>query len=170
MDNSVVELVDILCQMVTEARGIPLGVDKCIVERDRVLDILDEIKTQLPSEIEESKKLISAKNEYIASAKREAESIRKVAEEHARQMVDDQEIIRMARAKAQEVMNGADQKSKELRKVANDYAEDALKRTEDAIADALNEVRDSRARFRSVASSRPAQPLTPDDDFDGEEI
>lgn len=170
MDNSVVELVDMLCQMVTEARGIPLGVDKCIVERDRVLDILDEIKTQLPAEIEESKKLISAKNEYIAGAKREADSVRKVAEEHARQMVDDQEIIRMARVKAQEVMNGAEQKSKELRKVANDYAEDALKRTEDAIAAALEEVRDSRTRFRSAASSRPAQPLTPDDDFDEEVI
>jgi len=170
MENSVMELVDMLFQMVTEARGIPLGVDKCIVERDRVLDILDEIKTQLPAEIEESKKLISAKNEYITSAKREAESIRKVAEEHARQMVDDQEIIRMARAKAQEVMTAADQKSKELRKIANDYAEDALRRTEDAIATALDEVRDSRTRFRAAANTRPAQPLTPDDDFDEEEI
>jgi len=171
MDNTVVELVDMLYQMVSEARGIPLGVDKCIVERDRVMDILDEIKTQLPAEIEESKKLITAKNEYIASAKREAESIRKVAEEHARQMVDDQEIIRAARSRAQEVMIAADQKSKELRKVANDYAEDALKRTEEAITAALDEIRQSRSRFRSASSARSAQPLTPDDDdLDEEEI
>lgn len=170
MDNSVLELVDMLYQMVSEARGIPLGVDKCIVERDRMMDILDEIKTQLPGEIDESKKLISAKNEYIASAKREAESIRRVAEDRARQIVDEQEIIRSARDKAQEILTTADQKSKELRKVANDYAEETLRRTEDVISTTLDEVRQSRSRFRSASNDRPAQPLTPDDDYDEEEI
>ena len=45
MDNEVMELIDQLYTMVSEAWGVPLGNEKCIVERDQVLEILDEIKT-----------------------------------------------------------------------------------------------------------------------------
>lgn len=165
MENSVMELVEMLCQIMTEAWGMPLGADKCVVERDRVMDILDEIKAQLPAEIEESKRLMAAKNEYISSAKNEADSIRKVAEEQARKMVDEQEITRTAKTKAQEMVEDARQKSAELRKVANDYAADTLRRTEDAIGTALEEIRQSRASFRSAANMQSQRvSLTPDED------
>lgn len=165
-NNGVVELVEMLYQIVTEAWGIPLGADKCVVERDRVLDILDEIKEHLPKEIEESKKLISARTEYIANAKREAESIRKLAEEHARQMVDDQEVVKTAKDKSSQLLTSAEAKSTELRKLANDYADDALKRTESAIESALEEVRRSRGRFKSASSAqlRGPAPAIPEDE------
>ena len=47
MDNEVMELIDQLYTMVSEAWGVPLGNEKCIVERDQVLEILDEIKLSL---------------------------------------------------------------------------------------------------------------------------
>jgi len=173
MENGVLELVEMMYQMVTEAYGVPLGKDRCVIERDRFLDILDELKTQLPAEIEESRKLIAARQEYIAGAKREAESIRRVAEEHARQKVDDQEVAREAQRRANELLSKAEGKASELKRMANVYADDTLKRTEEAIGIALEEVRSSRARFRSVAGAslrdtapEPTRqmPLTPDDD------
>ena len=171
-NNGVMELVEMMYQMVSEAYGVPLGRDRCVIERDRFLDILDELKAQLPGEIEESKKLIGARQEYIAGAKREAESIRRVAEEHARQRVDEQAVIKEAKQHAGELISKAEVKATELKKMANVYAEDALKRTEEAISAALDEVRNSRARFRSVAGgqmreerSEPRQmPLSPAED------
>ena len=153
MGNSVQELLDLLYSMVTEAWGLPLGAEKCVIERDKVLDLLDEIKAQLPTELAEAKRLVAARNEFIANAKREAESVRKVAEERARQMIDEQEIVKNARIRSNEMLTAAENKSAELRKVANNYADDALRRTEEAIAEALNEVRQSRSRFRSVSST-----------------
>ena len=44
MDNEVMELIDQLYTMVSEAWGVPLGNEKCIVERDQVLDRLEELK------------------------------------------------------------------------------------------------------------------------------
>jgi len=173
MENSVLELVEMMYQMITEAYGVPLGKDRCVIERDRFLDILDELKAQLPAEIEESKKLIAARQEYIAGAKREAESIRRVAEEHARQKVDDQEVAREARLRANEMLSKAEAKSAELKKMANMYADDSLQRTEEAISAALEEVKNSRARFRSVAGVNAGQqqepksrmPLDPDEEI-----
>ena len=80
MDNEVLELVEMLYTMIAEAWGVPLGNDKCIVEREKVLSLLDEIKAQLPVELAEAKRLVSARDEFISGAKREADSIRKAAE------------------------------------------------------------------------------------------
>jgi len=159
MGNGVQELLDMLYTMITEAWGLPLGAEKCVIERDKVLDLLDEIKAQLPAELSEAKRLVAARNEFIANAKREAESIRKVAEDKARQLMEEQEITRTAKLRANELISTAEGKSTELRRVANEYADDALRRTEEAIAEALNEVRQSRVRFRSAAvSAQPAEP------------
>ena len=173
MENGALELVEMMYQMVTEAYGVPLGKDRCVIERDRFLDILDELKAQLPAEIEESRKLMAARQEFIAGAKREAESIRRVAEEHARQKVDDQEVVKEAKLRANDLVSKAETKATELKKMANIYADDTLKRTEDAIATALDEIRGSRSRFRSVAGAqlreasaepRRQMPLDPDEE------
>ena len=149
MDNGVQELIDILYNMIQDAWGLPLGNERCVIERDKVLDILDEIKAKMPAEINDAKKLVSARTEFIANAKREAESMRKVAEERARQLVDETEIVRAAKEKANGIITTA-----ETRNVANQYADDTLMRTEEAINDALSEVRQARVRFRSVAGGK----------------
>ena len=104
MENDVLEMLEGLYALVSEAWGVPLGNDKCIIEREKVLSTLDEIKTKLPVELAEAKRLVSAKEEFIGNAKREAESIRKLAEERARHMVEEQEIMRVSRAKSAEIM------------------------------------------------------------------
>jgi hypothetical protein len=158
MDNEAMELIEMLYTMVSEAWGVPLGNDKCIVEREKVLGILEEIKARLPVELSEAKRLVSARDEFISNAKREAESIRRLAEEKARTLVDEQEIVRVSKARSSELITNADAKSRELRRVANEYADDALRRTEEAITAALDEVRQSRSRFRNVAGSfQPSQ-------------
>ena len=163
MEQRVTELLDLLYSMVQDAWGLPLGAEKCVIERDKVLDLLDEIKAQLPQELEEARKLVNARAEYVANAKREGENIRRNAEAQAKQMIDDQEITRAAREKAMSLVNEAETKSAELRRVANDYADDALRRTEEAIGEALNEVRQSRTRFRNVSGAMRGQNIAPED-------
>ncbi|MGI5936566.1 MAG: hypothetical protein ACOX7I_07180 [Oscillospiraceae bacterium] len=169
MENGVLELVEMLYTMVSEAWGVPLGNEKCIIERDKVLSLLEEIKAQLPVELAEAKRLVSSKEEFINSAKREAESIRKTAEEQARRLVDEQEIVRIAKARSNELITTAEQKSRELRRVANEYVDDALRRTEEAVAAALDEIRQSRVRFRNVAGVQQTQQIRQISEADLEE-
>ena len=51
MNNDVMELIEMLYTQVSEAWGVPLGNEKCIVERDKVLGLLDEIKARIPVEV-----------------------------------------------------------------------------------------------------------------------
>ena len=148
MDNEVMELIDQLYTMVSEAWGVPLGNEKCIVERDQVLEILDEIKTAMPVELSEAKRLVSARDEFINNAKREAEGIRNQAEERARALVNDQEIVRIAKARSNEMLASTQAKA------------DALRRTEEAISAALGSVQQAHVAFQGVAGSTAAPAAT----------
>ena len=156
MASGVEELLDMLFEMVDEAKNVPLSSDKCMLERDRALDLIDDIRAQFPMELAEAKKLLAAKNEYIASAKREADAIRSQAEAEAKRMLDQETVLGQAKQYAAELVRHAEERSRELKRSANEYCEDALRRTEEAVAEAYDEIKQSRARFRAAASSTSA--------------
>jgi len=158
MATGVEELVDMLFDMIDEAKNAPLSGEKCIIERDKALDLLDDIKAQFPVELAEARKVLNARNEHIAAAKREAEEIRRRAQIEAAQMVNEDRVMSQARQKANELVLKADARGKELRRSANEYCEDLLRRTEEALSDAYDEMKQVRARFRSTVGSASSGP------------
>ena len=105
--KEVMELVETLYTMVSEAWGVPLGNDKCIVEREKALEVINDLKAALPVEIAEAKRLVSARDEFIGNAKREAESIRKNAEDRARAKLEEQAIVNEAKRHSVELVTNA---------------------------------------------------------------
>lgn len=157
MASGVDELLDMLYGIVEEAKNMPLSNDKCVVDRSQVLDLLDDIRAQFPVELAEAQKLLAARAEYIASARREADLIRQQAEEKAKQLIAEDQILSVAKQKGNELLRQAEERSRELRKAANDYCEDIMRRTEEAMGEAYDEIKKSRIRFRSAAgASAPA--------------
>ena len=154
-NQGILELIEMLYTMISEAWGVPLGNDKCLVDRDKAL--IEEIKAQLPAEMAEAKRLVSARDEFIRNAKKEAESVRKMAEERARKLVEEQEVVRAAKARAEEMIATADTKSRELRRAANEYVAESLQGAEESVSQALEIIRKSRGRFRSAAGGYAAQ-------------
>jgi cell division septum initiation protein DivIVA len=146
-----------LFDMIDEAKNAPLSGEKCVIERDKALDLLDDIKAQFPVELAEARKILNARSEYVAAAKREADEIRKRAEIEASQMVNEDKVMNLARQKANELVAQAEVKAKEVRRAANEYCEDVLRRTEEALSDAHGEMKQVHARFRTaMGGSAPA--------------
>lgn len=158
MANGIEETISILYETVQDAWSLPLGADKCVIERDKVLDLLDEISNQLPNELKQAKTIVESRNEVITNAKREADNILKQAESRAKQMISEEEIYRQAQEEADAMIKTAHQKIKELRQMTNDYVDNSLKRTEEAIAQSLSEIRESRNKFRALANPQSAKP------------
>ena len=147
--SDIIELLDILYGMVNEAWGVPLGNDKCIIEREKAIDIINDIKAALPTSIAESKRLVAARDEFIGNAKREAESLRKSAEEQAAQFEDEQEIVRVAREKSTAMLAEAEKKTSELRRLASAYVDDMMRKAEECLNDALLTVRQTQNAFKA---------------------
>ena len=155
MAHGIEEIITSLYNLVREAWSLPLGAEKCVVERDKVLDLLDEISNRLPSELKQAKTIVESRNEVIVNAKREAENILKQAEERAKFLVSEHEIYKQAQIEARDMMKAAQAKVKELRDVTNEFVDDAMRRTEESIEQALNDVRESRSKFNALTGAQP---------------
>ena len=156
-EHSIEEVIGTLYEMVQDARSVPFSSDKCAVERERVLDLLDEISNQLPGELKQAKTIVDSRGELITNAKREAESILKAAQAQARQLVSQEAIYNEAKTQANEMVRAAQDKIKELKQVTFDYMDDSIRQTEEAIAEALAQVRDSRSKFRALVNPQAAR-------------
>jgi len=154
MANDVFYLIDLLYDTIDGAKSVAFSPDKCTIVRDDALELLDQLRGELPAELKKAQDLIRRRDEYVEEAKKEADRIRRQAELDAKTIVGESEIARVARDKAREMLTQANDRSKAIINVANEYTDDALRRTEEAIQQALEEVRDSRARFRAVSREK----------------
>lgn len=153
MASDITEMIDVLFDMINEAKNVPLSGDKCMIERDRALDLIDDIRNQFPMELKEARKIMDNRADMLATAKREAEAIRQSAEDKARQLLAEDVIALQAKQRANEMIRQSEERSRELKRAAYEYCEDALRRTEEAVAEAYDEIKQSRGRFCATAGA-----------------
>ena len=153
-DRNIEDIIGALYDMVQDARSMPLSADKCILERDKVLDILDEIIAQLPGELKQARTIVESRNELVSQARREADGVIREAQEKASQLVTKEAIYAEAKKRSEELVSQTQNRINQLRKAANEYMDESLRQTEEVISNALNEVRDTRMKFRAVTEAQ----------------
>ncbi len=147
---TVEEYLDQLDDMIDNALRLPLSGGKCLIAAEQLRDCVDGVRANLPIEVKQAKTIVADRAEIISDARKEAEGIVRTAEDRARRLVQEEEVVRQAQEKATEMLNQAQQKSREMRRSAYDYSEDMLKRTEEALAQRMGEVRQVRQSLRST--------------------
>ena len=174
--KNVQKLLDMLFGMIDEAKGATFSSEKCVINRDEALDLLDEIRNKLPGELTKAQELMKSKEQYVdkanhevrrmldqaqdeakrlrEQAQAEAKRMLEKAQEDAKTIVSESETIQRAQRRSSEIIRQAEDRSRQLYQVANTYTEDALRRTEEAIQAALDEVRESRVRYRSASAEQ----------------
>ena len=153
-DRNSEDIIGALYDMVQDARSMPLAADKCILERDKVLDMLDEIIAQLPGEIKQSRTIVESRNELISQARREADAILREAQEKAKQMITREAIYAEAKKRSEDLVGQTQNRINQLQKAGNDYMDESLRQTEEAISNALAEVRETRMKVRTVTEAQ----------------
>ena len=148
------DIIGALYDMVQDARSVPLNADKCMVERDKVLDMLDEIITQLPAELKQSRTIVESRNELISQARREAEGIIRQAQEQAQELVAREAIYLEARRRSEELVKQTQAKINDLKQAGNAYMDGNLRQTEEVIAKCLAEVKETRAKFQTLTGAQ----------------
>lgn len=147
------ELLDLMEETMEEASGLPFSGSKRMVDIDKMRDIIDEVRLNMPTEIRQAKAIVNDRADIIASAKREAEAIVKKAEDRARMLVGEEQIVRAAQQRAAEILSSAQSQSREMRTTVTDYCENMLRITEEQLARNAAEVKTVRANLRQNAKN-----------------
>lgn len=145
---SIEEILDQLDELIDRSWSLPLTGGRCVVDADKVRELLDDIRLNMPTEIRQAQSIVADRTEIVNSAKKESETIIARAEKRAAALVDQEEIVRQSKAKAAEVAQQAQQQSREMRQSAKEFVDNILKNTEETLASSMNEVKNTRSAFR----------------------
>lgn len=138
---SMEEILDKLDDAIEEAWILPLSKGKRVVDADRIQELIEDIRLNVPTEIKQAKSIVSDRNEIVTSARNEADLIINKAKERAKMLVNEDGIILEAKAKAKTIIEEANKKSEEIKKVATSYADNLLKVTEEHLSSSLKDIR-----------------------------
>ena len=145
------ELLDTIEDTLEESTSMPLSGGKRLVDVEKVRDYLDDIRANLPGELRQAQQIVNDRAQIVDTANAQAQAIVKKAEERARILVSDAEIVKAAQQRAAEITAAAQSESRTLRQTVTDYCDDMLKTTEEAMVENAAQVKNVRANLRQNA-------------------
>ena len=133
------ELLDTIEDTLEESAGMPLSGGKRIVDVEQIRDYLDEIRQNLPVELRQAQSIVGDRAQLIESAN---------AQERARVLVSEAEIVKAAQQRAGEIVSAAQTEARTVRQTVTDYCDNMLKTTEETMAENAAQVKNVRANLR----------------------
>lgn len=149
MSKNIDDILEQLDDMLDAAWAMPLSGGKIVVDGEKIRDMLDDIRANLPSEIRQAKAIVADRTDIVNTAKKEAEGIIRNAEERRNQILSHEEIVVQAQERANEIQAQTQKRAREMRRSAQEFTEDILRRTEETLAQQVSQVRQARVSLRS---------------------
>ena len=117
-------------ELIEQGKKVPFT-EKCIVEKNELLDIIKEIRLNLPDELNKAKWIKEERERIIAEAQKDAEDIVKEAENRIISMIDEHEITKKAYEKKNEIIASANEMYRDYNRKAASYADEILGNVEE---------------------------------------
>src|SRR4051794_978428 len=146
------ETVDELTTVIENARSVPMS-GSCMVPRDHVLDLLDELRENLPEEVQQAGRIVEQRTEILEQAQAEAERLT------GRTRGESEQLVTSARRQREEILGVARRQRDELLAQAQAEAEDLLADAEAEAARVFEEARLHHEAVLADAQSQHAQVL-----------
>lgn len=143
------EILDELDELLKNAWNFPLTGGKGIINVEKISELVNEFRDELPNELRQAKAIVADRAQIISDAKDEAEIIVASAEKKAKTMVDRDEIVKQAEKKAEELLLEAKMKSREMKQATNEYVDNIIKSTDESLTGALVSLRKTRQSLKN---------------------
>lgn len=136
--------------MVTEARSVPLSAS-CVVHRNEMLTVLDEIKAALPKDFSDAQNLLAHREEIIEEGRQSAEKLIAHAREEVARMVEQTSIVAAAREESARLVDEAHAQVEKERADVDAYIDSRLATLEVILKKTLEAVERGRERLAGAS-------------------
>jgi len=148
----ILHLVDRLEELLNASRAFPLT-HNVIVDEDRMLDIIDQMRVAIPEVVKEAQKLTAQRDRILAQAQEEASRKVSIAREKSDQLLERDAIVQSAQARADQVIQQGRVDAERMRREADDYVLETLTRLELELDRFLSQVRNGIQKLREEATA-----------------
>lgn len=152
MDMDIMEIIDLMEETIEKASSVPLT-GKIMIDKDEILDYIQEIRLIYPDELKEAKWVKEERQRILHEAETRAEAIQKNAEETQMALIDEHEITRCAYEQANELVRNASEQAMDIKTDCDQYVDDLLSNAEDRLQLLLNKIRQDRADMNNGGAS-----------------
>jgi cell division septum initiation protein DivIVA len=153
----ILHLVDRLEELFNESRPIWLT-HSVIVDEDRMLDLIDQMRVAIPEEIKKAQQIITQRDRILAQAKEEANRTLAIARDKAEKSLEDDEMIQSAKTRAEQIIQQAQKEAVNTQHEADKYVLDTLTNLEMQMDRILSQVRNGITTLRADSFSSENDP------------
>jgi len=150
----ILHLVDRLEELFNQSRPLPFT-HNVIVDEDRMLDIIDQMRISIPEEVKKAQQLFSQRDRVMAQAQEEAGRKLSIAQEKADQMIEKDYLVQDAQKKANLIIEQAHIEADNIRNGADQYAMDKLGDLERSVQTLMNQIRNGMRVLDEKSISTP---------------
>jgi cell division septum initiation protein DivIVA len=142
------ETVDELTTVIENARSVPMS-QSCMVPRDHLLDLLDELRESLPEEVQAAGAIVEQRTQILQQAQAEAERLT------GRTRSESDQVVAAARRQREELIGTARRQRDEIITEAQQQADEVLAQAEAEAEAVVAEAR--RLRDQLIADGQEEQ-------------
>lgn len=164
------ELLNELEDIIEKGASVPFS-GRCILERDELLDVLQELRVKLPEDLKQAKWIKEERQRILQEAQAEADEIIKTVEKKAVNMVDENEITKQAITQGQQIVDRATYEKAQIVDSAYNYSDNLLETVEKVVLSTMKEleqcvaiVRNNRSSLHDGYEQEMPTPQTPADE------
>jgi hypothetical protein len=152
----ILHLIDRLEELFNESRALPFT-HTVMVDEDRMLDIIDQMRISIPDEIKKSQQLTTQRDRILAQAQEEANRTLALAREKSEQLIERDSIVQSAQARAEQIIEQARLECDKIKREADEYSLTTLQQIEIELERALIQVRNG-VRALQTDRNKPNRP------------
>jgi hypothetical protein len=133
VDIDILYLVDRLENLITGSHRMPF-VNQIMIREADILSIIDQMRTSIPDEIKQARRIIQDKERIMAQAQAEASKLLSRAREESERAMNREGLLRTAEDRSQELMRRAEANAEQLKTESDAYVAETLRALRDHLS------------------------------------
>ena len=114
-----------VADLIEAARPMPLSASS-MINKEEVLEILNEALAVLPDELRAARWLLKEREEFLARVRREGDEILDMARARSERMVQRTEVVKASDSRARQIIDNAEAEARRIRLEVEDYCDQKL--------------------------------------------
>ena len=125
VDVNIIELLEYLQDVVDNAPKVPMS-GKIMLDKREILEAVDQIINYLPDQLKKAEWIMNEKERILTEAKKEYDSVKKETANMMRKNIENHNIVKEAKIRAEEIIASAQRDAKAIRLGSRDYSDEIL--------------------------------------------
>ena len=132
-------LVDRLENLIASSRRMPLF-NQIMVKESEILNVIDQMRTAIPDEIKQARRVLQEKERILAQAQADASTLLARAREESEKAMNREGLLRAAEERSKEMVRQAEEKTEQLKIEADGYVTETLHALHDHLSSIETEI------------------------------